>query len=126
MIRYIEQKLADLQSAHKAGQNLRKYIPSGVDVELILQLTSHDLGEKILAHHTLRQSNDTVKLSDLRPHPLIVWSMLPRETRMSVCHFTMNRFSSALRAVSDLMVIANGVANKISESSLKESCAALF
>nr|CAH8874592.1 unnamed protein product [Trichobilharzia regenti] len=120
MIRYIEQKLADLQSAHKAGQNLRKYIPSGVDVELILQLASHDLGEKILAHHTLRQSSDAVKPSDLRPHPLIVWSLLPHETRMSVCHFTMSRLSSALRAVSDLMVIAN-VANKISESSLKES-----
>ncbi|CAH8827077.1 unnamed protein product [Trichobilharzia szidati] len=35
MIRFIEQKLVDLQSLHKNGQNLYKYIPSGGDAQLI-------------------------------------------------------------------------------------------
>ncbi|CAH8630122.1 unnamed protein product [Heterobilharzia americana] len=120
MIRYIEQKLADLQSSHTSVQTIHKYIPSGVDVELVLQPVLNEIGEKILNHHTFSQFDEHLKPSDPRPHPLVVWSLLPHETRMSICHFTICRRSSALRAVSDLMVIAN-VANKITESSLNDN-----
>ncbi|CAH8655199.1 unnamed protein product [Schistosoma guineensis] len=127
MIRYIEEKLADFQSAYKSTGNVFKYIPSGVDVELLLQPVSRDLGESILSHHTFPQPNEARKPSDPRPHPLIVWSLLPHETQMSVCHFTMFRRASAIHAVSDLVVIANA-ANKITESSSKDNgiCALEF
>lgn len=127
MIRYIEKKLADFQSAYKSTGNVVKYIPSGVDVELLLQPVSRDLGESILSHHTFPQPNEARKPSDPRPHPLIVWSLLPHETQMSVCHFTMFRRASAIHAVSDLAVIANA-ANKITESSSKDNgiCALEF
>ncbi|CAH8589091.1 unnamed protein product [Schistosoma turkestanicum] len=127
VIRYIEQKLADVQSAYKLTEPVLKYIPPGVDVELRLQPVSRDLGESILSYHTFPQSDETRKPSDPKPHPLLVWSLLPHETQMSVCHFTMFRRASAIHAVSDLMVIANA-ANKITESSSKEngSCALEF
>ncbi|KAH8868576.1 Pre-rRNA-processing protein TSR1 like [Schistosoma japonicum] len=120
MIRYIEQKLADFQSQHNPTGPVCKYIPSGVDVELLLQPIPRDIGQMILSHHTFPHSDESRKPSDPRPHPLLVWSLLPHETKMSVCHFTMLRRASAIHAVSDLMVIAN-TANKISESSIKEN-----
>ncbi|CAH8681020.1 unnamed protein product [Schistosoma rodhaini] len=125
MIRYIEQKLANFQSEYKPTGNIFKYIPPGVDVELLLRPVSRDLGESILSHHTFLQPNEARKPSDPRPHPLLVWSLLPHETQMSVCHFTMFRRASAIHAVSDLIVIANA-ANKITESRENGICALEF
>lgn len=93
-----------------------KFVPPGVRLEIALGPMSLDVASAIVRHHTTVPSAAEFK----RPAPLVVWSLLPHESRISVCHFSMRRVTSALQAAAELAVVSTA-ANKIAEAGEKAS-----
>ncbi|GAA57513.1 pre-rRNA-processing protein TSR1, partial [Clonorchis sinensis] len=104
IIRYLSERARDVEC------NLcvrPKCIPPDVYADLALGPMSRDIAKQIVQRHapSSTASNSTT------PPPLVVWSLLPHENRISVCHFTMKRVLPALRAKSDLVLIATAANN---------------
>lgn len=93
-----------------------KFVPPGVRLEIALGPMSPDLASAIVKHHTAVPSTAEFK----KPAPLVAWSLLPHESRISVCHFAMRRVTSALQAATDLAVVT-AAANKIAKAGEKAS-----
>ncbi|OON15024.1 hypothetical protein X801_09176, partial [Opisthorchis viverrini] len=104
IIRYLGERTRDTE----CNRGVRpKCIPSDVYADLALGPISLDLAKQIVQRHAppITSSNSTT------PPPLAVWSLLPHENRISVCHFTMKRVLPALRAKSDLVLVATAANN---------------
>ncbi|TGZ69549.1 hypothetical protein CRM22_003679 [Opisthorchis felineus] len=104
IIRYLGERARDME----CNRGLRpKCIPPDVYANLALGPMSRDIAKQIIQRHapSSTTSNSTT------PPPLVVWSLLPHENRISVCHFTMKRVLPALRAKSNLVLIATAANN---------------
>ncbi|TPP64764.1 putative ribosome biogenesis protein tsr1 (20S rRNA accumulation protein 1) [Fasciola gigantica] len=122
VIRYMQKRITkslseEISTALDHSQVI-KHVPPGVRLELALGPISPDVASAIVKHHTAVPLGTKSK----RPAPLIAWSLLPHESRISVCHFSMHRVNSALRAVTDLAVVATA-ANKAAEAKEKAALA---
>ncbi|KAF6774891.1 hypothetical protein AHF37_05418, partial [Paragonimus kellicotti] len=111
IIRYLQLRLVKSET-DQLPRN--KCIPSGVEVQVTLGPLNCELAGMIIERHT-----PTCAETATVP-PLVLWSLLPHENRVSVCHFALRRLTSAMRATSDLVAIANA-ANKVAETSASMS-----
>lgn len=100
---------------NSSTSNFIRFVPAGVKIELVLNMVPLETAQLIESHHGRVTPSENLNIK-LCPRPLVVWSLLPHETRISVCHFTMRRVNTALHAISDMIVVANA-ANKIAEAS---------
>ncbi|KAF8568860.1 hypothetical protein P879_05556 [Paragonimus westermani] len=115
IIRYLQLRLAKTETEQVPRSEC---IPSGVEVRVALGPLDRELACMIIERHTPSTTacDETDINSSATVPPLVLWSLLPHENRVSVCHFALRRLTSAMRAASDLVVIANA-ANKAAETS---------
>ncbi|KAF7252944.1 hypothetical protein EG68_09048 [Paragonimus skrjabini miyazakii] len=119
IIRYLQLRLVKTETDQLPRS---KCIPSGVEARVTLGPLNRELACMIIERHTpsITACDEMDFDSSVMVPPLVLWSLLPHENRISVCHFALRRLTSAMRATSDLVAIANA-AKKVAETSASMS-----
>ncbi|CAL8097204.1 unnamed protein product [Calicophoron daubneyi] len=111
VLRYVRQRLAGVLAMEDPAYTNIKFIPSGIRPTLLLGPMDTNVLNMILKEHDRPPDAP----DEMYVPPLVVWSLLPHENRISVSHFLMRRLTSDVLGEAETSVIGD-VATKVIES----------